>query len=189
MKNRFAIADLHLGHSNILNFKNNAGSKLRDFSSVEEMHDHMVDCWNHFVKEGDVVYILGDVAIRPEGLEVLSRLNGSKRLIFGNHDIYGYEKYAKYFKEMGAYRVFVDDFIMSHIPLHPDSITHRFKVNVHGHTHANEIKYTKKDGTIVPDPRYLCVSVEQPWIEYHPMHFDDIRELIKKRFVDYEIES
>ena len=186
-KERFMIADLHLGHEKILTFSNRDGTRTRDFESVDHMHDHMVEKWNAVVREQDVVYILGDCAIKQPGLEVLKRMKGSKRLIAGNHDIFRTKKYLEYFKEVRACSVQVDRFIMSHIPLHPDSITHRFKANVHGHLHANQVMkefqfVSEYKPQMFPDPRYLCVSVEQPHINYTPIHFDDAISVIKERF-------
>jgi calcineurin-like phosphoesterase family protein len=68
----------------------------------------------------------------------------------------------------------VDQFILSHIPLHPDCVGERFKRNVHGHLHGNRImKQVFRSFTI--DPRYLCVCVEQ--INYTPISFDDVMKM------------
>ena len=46
MANIFFISDTHFGHAGILSFKREDGSPLRDFLSVEEMDEHMVERWN-----------------------------------------------------------------------------------------------------------------------------------------------
>ena len=48
----------------------------------------MIENWNSVVKKGDYVYHLGDVFFgSKETFPALwNRLNGSKRLIIGNHD-------------------------------------------------------------------------------------------------------
>ena len=43
---RYAIGDLHLGHENILKFKNYDGSKLRPWTELDKMHEDMVQWWN-----------------------------------------------------------------------------------------------------------------------------------------------
>lgn len=131
MAETFIISDSHFGHANSLTFKQSDGSPLRDFSSVEEMDEHMVQCWNSVVRPEDKVIHLGDVVINKKYLEILRRLNGKKKLIMGNHDIFDMKYYTEHFYEMKAYRVF-DKHIMSHIPVHKSSIG-RFAANVHGH--------------------------------------------------------
>jgi len=134
-KNRFFVSDTHFGHTNTWEkFKNKDGSPLRPFASTEEMDEKMIENWNSVVKEFDTVYHLGDCVINLKKMDIFNRLNGSKRLIRGNHDIGKTSMYTQYFKEVYGVRVFVDDFILSHIPLHPDCISDRFKVNVTGHS-------------------------------------------------------
>ena len=187
--NRFVISDTHFGHTNSWEkFKLADGSPLRPFTSTEEMDETMIERWNAKVKPGDTVYHLGDVVINKKYLNLVSRLNGRKILIRGNHDIFKDEDYREVgFEQIHGVRVFVDKFILSHIPLHPDCVTERFKVNVHGHLHANEIMRTRTNmvhgymtGLVTePDPSYLCVSVEHT--NYEPLHFDEVQARIDKR--------
>jgi calcineurin-like phosphoesterase family protein len=180
--NRFLISDTHFGHTNTWEkFTLADGSPLRPFTSTEEMDEAMVDNWNKTVRPQDTVYHLGDVVIARRHLETVKRLNGRKILIRGNHDIFGDDDYyLAGFEQIHGVRVFVDQFILSHIPLHPDCVSERFKRNVHGHLHGNRIMYTRTNmvhgymtGLVTePDPRYLCVCVEQ--INYTPISFDDV---------------
>ena len=190
-KNRFVISDTHFGHTNSWQkFKLPNGDPLRPFTSTEEMDEAMVERWNAKVGPHDVVYHLGDVVINQKSLHHVSRLNGKKRLIRGNHDIFKDQLYRDVgFESMYGVRVFTDQFILSHIPLHPDCITDRFKVNVHGHLHANEVmqEYDTGMGSTLhadyntrPDPRYLCVSVEHT--NYEPLHFDEVQARIDARW-------
>ena len=188
--NRFVISDTHFGHTNSWEkFKLEDGSPLRPFTSTEEMDETMIERWNAKVKSTDTVYHLGDVVINKKYLHLVERLNGRKILIRGNHDIFGDEQYyLAGFEQIHGVRVFVDKFILSHIPLHPDCVTERFKVNVHGHLHANEIMRTRTNmvhgymtGLVTePDPCYLCVSVEHT--NYEPLHFDEVQARIDKRW-------
>ena len=187
--NRFVISDTHFGHTNIwAKFKGPDGKPTRPFTSNEEMDETMIERWNAKVQPQDTVYHLGDVVINKKYLHLVERLNGRKILIRGNHDIFGDDDYYNVgFEQIHGVRVFVDKFILSHIPLHPDCVTERFKVNVHGHLHANEImSWQVIDEDIVhkPDPRYLCVSVEHT--NYEPLHFDEVQARIDKRWVESE---
>ena len=192
MSNRFVISDTHFGHTNSWEkFKLPNGDPLRPFTSTEEMDETMIERWNAKVQPHDVVYHLGDVVINRKYLHLVKRLNGKKRLVRGNHDIFKDQDYRDVgFDSLYGVRVFTDKFILSHIPLHPDCITHRFKVNVHGHLHSNEV--TRKIATKVwapvgqhdlideIDPRYLCVSVEHT--NYEPLSFEEVDARIAKRW-------
>ncbi len=192
--NRFVVSDHHLGHQNSWEkFKLEDGSPLRPFTSNEEMNETMIERHNAKVKEQDTVYFLGDVVINKKYLELVKRMNGRKILIRGNHDIFKDEEYREVgFQQIHGVRVFTDKFIMSHIPLHPDCVTERFRVNVHGHLHANEVKLSAIDMDTNAtkqyiDPRYLCVCVEQT--DYTPLHFDEVEERIQDRWDDSVYES
>lgn len=166
----FVISDTHFGHTNSwAKFKQADGEPLRPFTSTEEMDEAMVDRWNAKVHPKDTVYHLGDVVINRKSLHHVSRLNGKLRLIRGNHDIFKDQDYRDVgFDKIYGVRVFVDKWIFSHIPLHPDCVSSRFRVNVHGHLHANRI--TTSDGQL--DPLYHSVCVEQT--NYEPVSFDEL---------------
>jgi calcineurin-like phosphoesterase family protein len=78
----FFTSDTHFGHARIIELCN------RPFASVEEMNEAMIDNWNSVVGPKDSVVHLGDVALGPwvEWDGILSRLNGFKSLVVGNHD-------------------------------------------------------------------------------------------------------
>ena len=177
MSNRFVISDTHFTHTNSwAKFKLKDGSPMRPFNSNEEMDETMIDNWNRVVTDHDTVYHLGDVVINKKGLALVNRLKGRKILIRGNHDIFDDQLYRDAgFEQIHGVRVFVDRWIMSHIPLHPDSVTDRFRVNVHGHYHANEVML---DDAI--DPRYISACVEMN--DYTPVSFDELEIKIQKRF-------
>lgn len=163
MRKIFISSDPHFGHENAWKlFKGVDGNPLRPFSSTEEMNEVMIARHNAVVKPEDHWYCLGDVVINKKFLHLINRLNGHKRLVMGNHDIYDNKMYYEAgFEKIMAVRVF-DGMILTHIPIHSESIA-RFGINVHGHLHGN----------VVNDPRYLCVSVEQ--INYTPIGFDEVR--------------
>jgi calcineurin-like phosphoesterase family protein len=183
MPNVFLTSDTHFGHVNICNFTNYDGSPVRPWDSVEEMDEEMVKRWNETVGPKDKVYHLGDVVINRKSLQILDRLNGDKVLIKGNHDIFPLKDYVKYFRDIRAYHV-MNGFILSHIPVHKDSIA-RFGANIHGHTHGNRVRKLRgvnvKTGELlysdVIDPDYFCVCVEQT--DYRPISFEDVLKKIK----------
>lgn len=178
MANVFFIGDTHFGHEKCCTtFKRKDGSPLRPFSNSEEMDEEMVRRWNEVVKHDDKVYHLGDVVISKKHLNTVFRLNGNKRLIRGNHDLFKTKEYIEVgFKEIYGVRV-LEDMVLTHVPLHPAAITQRWGVNVHGHYHANIVE-KKIFNQIVEDPLYCNVSVEQ--IDYRPIELSELRARIKK---------
>lgn len=155
MANIFVISDTHFGHEEILGFRDKQGQLIRPgFANTYEMDEFIIERWNSVVRTGDKVYHLGDVAMRRWSVALVQRLNGKKRLVMGNHDIYGIKPYLKWgFQEIYGTRVLEvakgESIVLSHIPINAQSLG-RFLGNVHGHTHTAH----------VADPRYLNVSVE-----------------------------
>ena len=163
----FLVADTHFGHAGVCQFLNKDGSKLRPWNDPAEMDEELVKRWNETVGPKDKVYHLGDVVINRRALTTLSRLNGDKVLIKGNHDIFRLEEYTKYFRDIRGYHV-MDNMILSHIPVHPDS-KGRFGANIHGHLHSRKLE----------DSWYFCVSVEQ--IDFKPIAFDVVKQMLGER--------
>ena len=173
------VSDTHFGHEKTCTvFKRADGSPLRPFTSAEEMDEEMIRRWNERVRPNDKVYHLGDVVINRKALATLSRLNGDKVLIRGNHDIFRDTEYNHYFRELRAYHV-MNGMILSHIPVHEASLG-RFGVNIHGHLHANRVMKARgvdaRTGATLYsdeiDTRYHCVCVEQT--DFAPILFEDV---------------
>ena len=162
------IADTHFGHANILSFKREDGSPVRDFASVEEVDELMVERWNAVIKPGDKVRHLGDVFFR-DGHQHLSRLNGKKSLIMGNHDRFNDPHLHAHFYSVSTWRVFKDlGFVISHFPLHDSDFTlQNGLVNVHGHIHEKPS----------PTGSHRNIGVERTG--YRPVHLDEILASIK----------
>lgn len=76
----FLSSDHHFGHSNILQYCR------RPFKDVNHMNTGLIDNWNAVVSPEDVVFYLGDFSLSGDIYPYLSRLNGTKYLILGNHD-------------------------------------------------------------------------------------------------------
>lgn len=183
MKNVFLVSDTHFGHMGVCKFTRSDGvTKLRPWDDPDEMNEAMVEKWNAVVKPTDKVYHLGDVVMKVKSLDIMHRLNGDKVLIRGNHDIFDMKDYAKHFRDIRGCHV-VDGLIMTHIPLHLDSMG-RFGTNIHGHTHANRVMKARgvdaRTGDILYsdeiDPRYISVCVEHT--DFAPISFDVVKERI-----------
>lgn len=139
----FVIADLHLGHNNILKFY----PDRCPYETIEEHDAWIVNQWNSVVDKRDVVYILGDVAFKKESLKILKKMKGQKFLVRGNHDKLSTQTYLDYFVQIyGGFKK--KNVWLTHIPMHSNSLNGL--LNVHGHVHKNTID----------DDRYINVSVE-----------------------------
>lgn len=167
MANLFVISDTHFGHENIIGYCG------RPFSCAAEMDEAIVDRWNATVRPQDHVYHLGDVAMKKPHLEIVKRLNGHKRLIPGNHDIFEAEVYLRYFEKVCGMRV-LDGMLLTHIPIHAGSLG-RFKANIHGHIH---------NADSLPLP-YVNVSVEVT--DYRPLALEEVKQRAQLAVVFAEI--
>jgi calcineurin-like phosphoesterase family protein len=160
--NIFFIGDTHFGHTNIIKFE----PLLRPFACIQEHDEALIDNWNSVVKQGDVVWHLGDFAFKMQEsviANICRRLNGDKRLILGNHDNFKKINYLNYFTNVYGVHYFNREFVLSHIPVHEQQMN-RFKYNIHGHLHSHKLQ----------DKRYINVSVEQ--IKLTPIAYEDIKK-------------
>lgn len=157
----FIIADMHFDDKFILSYEN------RPFKSTEDMDQTILENWNTTVKDSDEVYVLGDVGNEA----YISKLNGIKYLVKGNHDTKENEIYRKCgFKEVYDLPVILDEFwILSHEPVYVN--TNMPYANLFGHVHANPIYRTVS-------PQSFCVSVER--IGYTPVLLSEIKRQIQE---------
>jgi len=162
MNNTYFAGDHHFGHANILTFCN------RPFDTIEEHNEYLVEQHNKVVGKKDTVWFLGDVAFGKDNLKYILRMNGLKRLVLGNHDRYTTQSYINvgFTKILGM--VFHSEFLLSHMPCHPNQMEYRCKANIHGHMHEKTMQ----------DPKYINVSVDQ-LPNYAPISLVEIRSKIK----------
>lgn len=169
MADIFFIGDTHFGHSNILKYEAEhrvykGFNEVRPFKDIDEHDEYLVLEWNKVVGEKDMVFVLGDFCFGKHNIDVASCLNGRKRLIMGNHDVYPAADYLKYFERLhGA--LFYKDYLLTHIPVHPNHA--RTIINVHGHLHSKNVNNHQ------PNLLYINVSCEQ--IGLRPISIDELK--------------
>jgi calcineurin-like phosphoesterase family protein len=172
MSKTWLVSDTHFGHDNCYTrFKDRkTGELIRQWaSSAAEGDAIMRDTWNARVKPNDKVYHLGDVAIPRRGLKMMEGLHGRKVLIRGNHDIFKMADYAEYFDDIrGTHKL--ADTILTHYPIHVDSMPPWCRGIIHGHTHSNLV-YLPDDETI--DRRFENVCIEHT--DCGPIEFEEVR--------------
>ena len=130
----YFTADTHFGHENIIRLCG------RPFSGAAEMDEVLIANWNSRVRDGDTVYILGDMFFRSVNFEeILKRLRGKKRLIVGNHDGSWMAK-----AQVSKYFASIDTFLETNIGRHAVTLCHyplvvwrhtKRSYMIHGHIH------------------------------------------------------
>jgi len=175
----FFVGDTHFGHQRVITFKNDDGTLMRPFDSIEEHDECLIESWNRVVRPDDKVYHLGDVVMNRHALPTVRRLNGRKILVKGNHDVFTARQYLDVagFEDIQGAVVFKSGYLLSHIPVHTCQLE-RWRVNIHGHLHNNR--------SLDHDPRYLCVSLER-LPHWAPVDWDWIQEEIASR--DFNVEE
>lgn len=165
MGKTFFIADTHFGEETIRRYEN------RPFLDICAMDEELIRRWNAVVDPDDRVYHLGDFGAEGYEKEILSRLNGHKYLIKGNHDTKSNADYRAFgFAEVYDQPIIFDGFwILSHDALYVN--TNMPYANLFGHVHHSPII---KDYSC----QHYCVCVER--IEYTPISFDAIKRKIQE---------
>lgn len=167
---RFIIADTHFGHKNVIEYNN------RPFATVEEMDQKLIEAWNSLVKAEDTVYMLGDFTLsrRMDIIKnLVSKLNGKKVLIMGNHDTRKPKDYVECGFDAATRKPMMVEsgVILMHEPFVDASFIAPNYIYFFGHVHVNK--------TLMDDyPNCMCVSVER--IGYKPADFDKSLKRLKK---------
>ncbi|MEK7763175.1 MAG: metallophosphoesterase family protein [Nitrospirota bacterium] len=78
----FFTSDQHFWHQRVIAYCQ------RPFSSLDEMHDGLIERCNSLVRPSDTLYVVGDFSFgsTKQTQATIERLNGYKILIRGNHD-------------------------------------------------------------------------------------------------------
>lgn len=139
-------SDLHLGHK--------MAAEMRGFDDVNEHDESVVSMLEQQCSKRTILWVLGDVAMKPECLFELARIKGKKKLILGNHDVYDLDSYRSIFDEIHGFVRYKGMWI-SHCPIH-ESEFYRAKLNIHGHVHYMD-RETKQPHMMLPLP-YLNVN-------------------------------
>ena len=191
--NRY-IADLHIGHANIIRFDN------RPFADVFQMEEVLIQNWNAVVQPGDTTYILGDLhwGKADEWLAFLKQLKGQKVLILGNHDLGSFPaELKKQFADITPFKEIVDNgrdnssrkVLMSHYPMpfYKKANNEKYFM-LCGHVHATaendilerlikELRDDYRSGAVAHAAncgQIYNVGAMLPWINYTPRTLDEI---------------
>lgn len=132
MSKTHIISDLHLGH--------HALADIRGFRDVDQHDREFEEAWFATVRGCDAVWLLGDIAFNLRALRRIANWPGRKKLVLGNHDKAGLSDEARtVYKSIRAYGVVDRDILLAHIPVHPGSLSPRYRGQIHGHTHDRKV--------------------------------------------------
>lgn len=194
MKNIWFTSDTHYGHRNIVRGtsswaqfeEGSSHQSTRDFDTLEEHNQTLIDNFNQLVKPNDEVFLLGDVAFGGHAnikvfMDALKCKN--VHLVFGNHDQHIRpidSPYRKLFRscqdtlefslKLGTEatgRYGKQKFFLSHYAHRVWNQSHHGTIHLYGHSH----------GTLPSYGRSMDVGVDTN--NLYPYHLDEILSVMK----------
>jgi len=145
-------SDTHFGHKNLVrgvtNWRTQDGEipidSTRDFQTIEQMNERIVDGINHFVGQDDTLIMLGDVSFGGFdniGIFLERLVCHNIHLILGNHDTHierdrdfvrGRFLSVQHYLEVN---IEGRDFVLCHYPLQSWNGLNKGVIHLHGHVH------------------------------------------------------
>lgn len=162
----FVVSDTHFFHSNIIKYCS------RPFLTIEEMNESLILNWNTKVRRNDEVYHLGDFSFdnvsKEKSESILSRLNGIKILIEGNHDNREIKKSKHWNQVKESLSLSCEEkvFLLSHFPKSSWKRLAKGVYHLHGHVHCNQYTY-------FPHYKQRRLDVGVDFWNYHPVSLQD----------------
>lgn len=189
----FLTADCHFGHKNLIKATSEWDDKslCRDFASVEEHDQYLIDITNRHVKPKDTLYHLGDFAMGKNARQRIPLIREqihceNIHLIRGNHDSLFRSKTKEKFKELFDLFKSVNDLVIKEIYGHFFFMCHYPSLSwyrkshgcimAHGHCHAT-LTYPFV-GNILDAGRDACYNGHE---RYAPFEASELIEVLKKR--------
>ena len=199
--NIFFVADTHYQHSNIVRGCSNweDTSECRNFDSLEEHDQVLVDNINRKVREKDTLYHLGDFSFagRDNIYRFRKRIQCKNiHLLLGNHDIHIQKniplktngrdvKAQELFSTVKVYdeiRLAGKDFVLFHYPIyshHNKKNTERSSIHLFGHVHGSLQVY---------HPFCLDVGLDSH-PEFKPFHLDEILQITHHMYKNWDFDA
>lgn len=172
-------SDTHFFHANIIKYSN------RPFRHVDEMNETLIANWNAVVAPNDTVWHLGDFAF-CKGVEqfktLLSRLNGTKHSILGNHD----RTITNNERELlaGGHLASIQHYAEIRSDKHPMIVLLHYGMRVWNKSHHGSIMlYGHSHGSLPPHGKSVDVGVDSREIspEYRPYSLTEVLAYMAKR--------
>lgn len=171
----FFTADTHFGHKGILQYCN------RNFSSIEEHDEFIINSWNSRVKNYHTVFHMGDFSFYniEKAERILQRLNGKIFLVSGAHDKYKQVSRLSFKGIFDILQILVGDtkIVLSHYPFYDWNGRHVGTWNIHGSTH----------GSYIPNVNLNQKDVGVDVVGYSPISFTALKSLMEQEKLTKEL--
>ena len=192
----FVISDLHINHYNSIlhdrreqwiipnpkfdetkpwHFKHNN----HEATDLERHDNDICDYWNETVNKNDEVIVIGDF-IWKKHAHFISRLNGTKYLVRGNHDKMPHEVYRLFKQIEGSHyrynwftKIYGQQVMFSHTPYRTWFSSHHGSWNLHGHCH----------GRLYEIPHSLQIDCSLCLWNYRPIHWSVIQKVMSEKII------
>ena len=186
----YFTSDSHYNHKNIAGKEVSSWDKgYRNFISVEEMNQHIVDSINSVVKVGDTLIHAGDWSFGGINsiFEFRDRLNCQDIILtFGNHDYHikknksynGRNPLDNFFHASKRYRLSHKEIpliIVSHYSQRIWEDSHKGSIMLYGHSHGTLPQYVNASGEPL---RTMDIGYD---VRPVPYSLDEILEMMKDR--------
>lgn len=180
-------SDYHFSHANVIKYDN------RPFKDVDEMNQSLIENWNHYIDDNDVVFYLGDLSFDKNDKltsQIVHQLKGKIHAITGNHDkekdlvkLNRFESVSDYINlsvmDLDTPRKW-QEIMMMHFPILSWDKAHHGAWHLHGHCH----------GSLMKDPNYewyykkKVMDVGCPMTDYHPLHYTDVKAIMLTKEIE-----
>ncbi len=165
--NIYFTADWHNLHYNILRYCG------RPFKDEKEQEQCLLENHNSIVKPKDTVYYLGDIAMTKEGaISALSKMNGIKIFILGNHDFRFKNIIKQYCREVHNLcdiRIEQQKITLCHYAMRVWNCSHHSAWCVYGHSH----------GTLPSLGKSYDIGVDSN--NFKPISFEELEVIMSKK--------
>jgi calcineurin-like phosphoesterase family protein len=173
-------SDTHFGHSNIAGpTVSKWKSGYRDFESLDQMNDIIINNINKYVQEDDELYHLGDFAFRDVYKYRNRIICKNIHLILGNHDKLKAHhiplfKSVQYYKELTINK---QKIILLHYAMRVWNRHGNGSIHLYGHSHNSIDNNHGKSMDVGIDAIYNITG------EYKPINVEDVLSIMDKRSV------
>ena len=149
------------------------------------MNETIINNWNSVVRDGDVVFFLGDFSFgnASQVKDILFRLKGKIKIVYGNHDqslkqfikgISNYPELAKRIEILGNYaeiNICDQDITLCHYAMKVWKNSSRLSYSLFGHSHGN----------LPDDSHSLSMDVGVDCWHYYPISFEQVKSFMSKK--------
>lgn len=194
----YFTSDTHYNHKNLIKSLSSWDDKItcRDFKSLEEHNNTIIENINKVVDKDDTLYHLGDVSFGGVGVlhEFVGRVNCKNiHLILGNHDesIEESKSLQSLFKSVDHYKYLKINgqrIILCHYAMRVWNKSHKGSWMLYGHSHGtlDDRKPKFPDATWIGDAYYIKNSKSMDvgidtHSKFRPWSLSEIKDIMDKR--------